>query len=224
MRRSVLPFIFILVLSISHIAFCDEVEEDEYEYADEEIEERAFLIVQKKIVETEIPDGSNVTVLLIFHNAGTRTATDIEIKDKGLSKSVSTGESFDSIKLNQLSPGLSENYKITLRPTSPGKLTLSPARVIYTPIQGSNERQTVWSTSAAVLVLTTNEYLVSKVLLMGSYVTFGVLKTQVEWIRFGVVAGVMFLAVTMNYLAKKLSVARQDRMRQKALDAIEKGK
>lgn len=54
--------------------------------------------------------------------------------------------------------------------------------------------------------------------------TFGVLNTQIEWIRFGVVAGVLFLVFGMKYLGKKLSVARQDRVRQKAIEALEKEK
>lgn len=71
-RRLTLPFIFVLVLSISHLVVNDEFEEDEYEDVDDEIEERAFLVIQKKVLEKEIPDGSNVTVMLTLHNAGTR--------------------------------------------------------------------------------------------------------------------------------------------------------
>lgn len=77
-------------------------------------------------------------------------------------------ESFDTIKIGQLSPGLSESFKITIRPSSTGQLMLGPAKVVYTPIASSKERQIVWSTSTSVLVLTTNEYLVSKILLMVS--------------------------------------------------------
>lgn len=72
-RRLAFAFIFVLVLSISHLVVNDEYEEvDEYEDVDEEVEDRAFLVVQKKVLEEEVPDGSNVTVVLTLHNAGTK--------------------------------------------------------------------------------------------------------------------------------------------------------
>lgn len=98
-----------------------------------------------------------------------RAASDIEIKDQTLPQSVAVAvESFDSIKISQLNPGLSESFKITIRPSNTGQLMLGPAKIVYSPIATSKERQIVWSTSTSVLVLTTNEYLVSKILLMVS--------------------------------------------------------
>ena len=66
-------FIAVLVISIASVrAESEEDEEDIYEYAEDEIEERAFIVAQQKIVETEVSDGTNVTVLLTLFNAGTR--------------------------------------------------------------------------------------------------------------------------------------------------------
>ena len=50
-----------------------ELEEDIYEYAEDEVEERAFLVIRKKFLESEVPDGSNMTLVLTVFNAGTRS-------------------------------------------------------------------------------------------------------------------------------------------------------
>lgn len=52
--------------------------------------------------------------------------------------------------------------------------------------------------------------------------TFGVLKTQAQWIRFGVMIGSVGLLFACTLLWRKLSEARQERMRRRATEILTK--
>lgn len=64
--------ILLAVLLLAVVARGEYEEEDIYEYADDEPEDRAFLVIQRKVLEKEISDGMNVTLVLTIFNAGTR--------------------------------------------------------------------------------------------------------------------------------------------------------
>lgn len=50
------------------------------------------------------------------------------------------------------------------------------------------------------------------------------LNTRAEWIRFGILAGVIVSLFALNYVWKKLSEARKERLRRRATEFIEKSK
>lgn len=72
----------------------------------------------------------------------------------------------DNTPVERLSPGLSVTYQTVVRPLQTGMMILGPVRVSYMPDVDSTEKQVGVSTVVAVNVLTTNEYIVSKILLM----------------------------------------------------------
>ena len=181
MWRLLLP---LLILSATVLGET-ELEEDVYEYAEDDVEERAFLVIQKKFLESEVPDGSNMTLVLTVFNAGTRSvlsihfvlnftrglfnraAAKVVVKDAAWPKNVEIlSDETTAVPVESLNPGLTFSIRTILRPLATGHLVLQPTTVTYAPTLEASEEQVVHSTLAEIMVLTTNEYLVSKILLM----------------------------------------------------------
>ena len=181
MWRLLLP---LLILSATVLGET-ELEEDVYEYAEDDVEERAFLVIQKKFLESEVPDGSNMTLVLTVFNAGTRSvlsihfvlnftrglfnraAAKVVVKDAAWPENVEIlSDETTAVPVESLNPGLTFSIRTILRPLATGHLVLQPTTVTYAPTLEASEEQVVHSTLAEIMVLTTNEYLVSKILLM----------------------------------------------------------
>ena len=97
----------------------------------------------------------------------TRAAANVVVDQSELPAGVELLSDDDSsTPVEKLSPGLSVVYRRVVRPTQTGMMLLQPAKVKYAPAVGSIEEQIGFSTAASVMVMTTNEYAVAKILLM----------------------------------------------------------
>ena len=82
-----------------------------------------------------------------------------------------------AVPVERLNPGLTISLRTILRPLATGHMVLQPTTVTYAPTLEASEQQVVYSTLAEIMVLTTNEYLVSKILLMVRCTVTHLLKT-----------------------------------------------
>ena len=74
--RRALAWLLIGLLCTAALAADQEVEgEAEDEDYEEEIPDRGFLIVRKKVIEADIVQGKDFTIQLSLHNAGSRCVT-----------------------------------------------------------------------------------------------------------------------------------------------------
>eukprot|EP00803_Ostreobium_quekettii_P006768 evm.model.scf_950.3 EVM.evm.TU.scf_950.3 scf_950:22450-24835(-) len=219
MRRwaawALLALLGMALLAAPAAAQGDVADEDDYEDDDD----RAQLVARKVVKEQLVREGSNMTVVVTVYNAGSSTASNVQLKDevpKGAD--LLTGSLTRTFK--HITPGSSEQYEYVLVSKAGGVMRLEPTSIEYSPRPGQDELQRAWSTIAHVMVLTTPEYITRYVLMAGQYATFGVVRTSQQWLMLGIVAAVLGLLVGGSWLFKAVSDARDSHKRARAQKAL----
>lgn len=101
-------------------------------------------------------------------NGNCRAATKIHIEDPPLPSGIVLLSAYESNQIDRLNAGSAKELRTVLRPTETGPFVLRPSKIVYAPDYDSEADQIGYSTATTILVLTTQEYLVQKILLMAS--------------------------------------------------------
>eukprot|EP01025_Chloroclados_australasicus_P013861 TRINITY_DN16484_c0_g1_i1.p2 TRINITY_DN16484_c0_g1~~TRINITY_DN16484_c0_g1_i1.p2 ORF type:complete len:233 (-),score=34.48 TRINITY_DN16484_c0_g1_i1:271-969(-) len=211
-----LAFASILLLLVSGQDVSDEVDD---EYEEEEEEDLAFLIAHKSVKEDTIVEGRNLTFVLELYNAGSVAAKKILVSDWLISEENFTfvgGEM--NFTVESIAPSKKYEHEYVVVPTLGGYVWTTPlAQVQYqaNPDSLGDTPKTVYSTPVKFVVLTPAQRVQQWFLQLGSYVTFGYIRTIQEWrqaaIIFVIAVGLPSLFMAYNWLVEKNKELRRQK-------------
>lgn len=121
-----------LLLAISLSCLCDGVFGIETEGS-----ARALLAFDKEMIGALVA-GRNVTISYTIHNVGTRTATEVQLKDLSYPQSRFDLDKPARSSWDELAPGQSVSHVVKVLPKRTGQLFVAPASVSY--LDGEHKR------------------------------------------------------------------------------------
>lgn len=197
-----------------------EVEDEDDDYADAD---RAHLVVRKTIDQDLGVQGRNLTFTIELHNAGTSTASSVEIVDTLPPAGMELVDGSITASFERIEPGSSVKHTYVLKAvTGSTPYYFEAAKVTYKAEAASSDEQVSYSSMPAIYVMTPQEQIQRYALIVGNYATLGLAKTPADWRNLAIVLVVVGSAVGINSAVKGASTARTNQRRKKALESLEK--
>jgi len=227
MRSSIRTALAVLLLVASIAApACGQdsaTSSEDDEYAEEE---KAFLIVRKAPLEDDVVVGSNLTVVIDIHNAGSSSAYSVDLQDiLPPAGAFSLLGGSPSAKFDRIAVGATERHAYSVTPKVSGVHKSMPATVTYKPdTPSSTEQQVVYSTDCTFTVLSHAQNYTRFLLKLGRFMTMGLFTTVSQWARIAALVGSIGAVLTAHWLYTSVTEGRKQRRYQRALEDVAKMK
>lgn len=193
------------------------IEDDEYGDS-----ERAFLVVRKFVKEEVVVQGRNMTVKLHVYNGGISAASNVEIKDSIPAELTLVEGSLDISAATLKVGGVIKHTYVVVPKVGDATIKLPPAEVTYIAEPDSSDSQVGRSAPVSVVVLTPAQKIQRTALLVGKFVTLGIVKTPTDWRNLAIILFAASAFIGVNWSVKSMSSAQTQRARKKALEELEK--
>eukprot|EP00241_Pyramimonas_parkeae_P011389 CAMPEP_0114245954 /NCGR_PEP_ID=MMETSP0058-20121206/12187_1 /TAXON_ID=36894 /ORGANISM="Pyramimonas parkeae, CCMP726" /LENGTH=212 /DNA_ID=CAMNT_0001359073 /DNA_START=188 /DNA_END=826 /DNA_ORIENTATION=- len=146
--------------------------------------EHAHLVARKKLAETTMVSGENLTVTLEIFNTGASAAFNVQVEDSTFpSELYDRVEGEHTVQWAEIGAGANVSHTFVVRPKAAGVLSSGSALVTYKMgVESTDEQMQMWSTPLmAGPILSTQEKYLSMALRMGKYTSLGFLKSKTDW-------------------------------------------
>jgi uncharacterized repeat protein (TIGR01451 family) len=187
--------------------------------------DRAHLVARKRVKETTVVAGENVTVTIDVFNTGATAAYSVRVEDTTFPASLyERVEGESKAQWAKLGAGANESMTFVVKPKAAGVLTAGPALVTYR--MGSEATEALvqlWSVPLLpAQILSPVEKYVSMALEFGKYTSLGFLKSKSDWQVFGVIFFVIAGLLFINSSIKRYRVWRRTSLSEKYYEELSK--
>lgn len=189
-------------------------------------EEKGFLIVRKSAIPAQSVVGSNLTIVIEIHNAGSSSAYDVSLQDQmPPSSGFTLLEGASTANYDRINAGVTKRHSYSITPKASGVHRGMPATVTYKPeAPPSTKQQVGYSTDCSFAVLSLGQNYNRFLLKVGRVLSLGMLTTASAWIKYFSVVVVLGGSAALYWSYMTITVSRQRSRYQRALDDVAKMK
>jgi len=187
--------------------------------------DKAHLVARKRVKETTVVAGENVTVTIDVFNTGATAAYSVRVEDTTFPASqYERVEGESKAQWAKLGAGANESMTFVVKPKAAGVLTAGPALVTYRlGAEASEPLVQMWSLPLMpAQILSPVEKYVSMALEFGKYTSLGFLKSKSDWQYFAVFFSVVAGLLSINSGIKQYRVWRRTSLSEKYYEELSK--